>query len=285
MDIGRYGFLLGELLYRVDRRHRTIVRRNLQLAFPLWSQHEVAEVSRRSFRHFGKNVAEMLQLASMAPADILGRCRMTGAEHLYQALQARRGLVLASAHLGNWEFGLLYLSCRFQTPILLVVRPFWPDPLDRWINGVRRRFGNKVVGKSRALYAMMKTIRQGGIVALMLDVSRRKQSVPAEFFGHPVRASHAAALLAVRCNVPVIAAFSSRNSDDTLSFDVLPPLAVQRSGDFQDLLKHNTQLFTETVETAVRKHPDQYFWMQKRWKDYYPHIYPSYRPRPKPSNA
>jgi KDO2-lipid IV(A) lauroyltransferase len=214
----------------------------------------------------------------MSAAEVLSCCALTGGDHFRQAAETRRGFVLVSAHLGNWEIGLQYLACRFQTPILLVVRSLRPGPADRWMNAVRSRFGHQVVEKKNAFPAMMKTIRQGGIVALMLDVSRRKQSVPVDFFGHRARASHAASLLAIRCNVPVIAAFSFRSPGGTFSIDIPPPFAIQRSGELKALLQSNTQLLTAAAEAAVRKHPDQYLWMQKRWKDYYPHLYPGYRP-------
>jgi Kdo2-lipid IVA lauroyltransferase/acyltransferase len=275
----RAAHLLGDLIYAMDRRHRIIVRHNLEFAFPHWTGSQVSHITRQTFRNLGRLVVEIFQLSYLSRDEILDRCHLTGAEHFQQALDSKRGMVLVSAHLGNWEIGLQYLSCRFNRPILLVVQPFSPPPLDRWIRTIRARFGNRIISKKRALPEMMKTNRQGGIVALMVDVSRRKASVAVNFFNQRVRANYASALMAVRCNSPVVAAFSTRNADGSFSIDIPPPIDIKRSGDLKHLLKSNTQLITDVAETAIDRQPDQYMWMQKRWKDYHPYLYPGYRSR------
>jgi Kdo2-lipid IVA lauroyltransferase/acyltransferase len=275
----RWGNLLGELVYRLDRTHRTIVRHNLHFAYPTWSDRQITDVARRTFRNFGAALMETLQLAGMSRGELLACCRLHGGDHMQRALGTGGGIILVSAHLGNWEIALQYLACRFGRPIHLVVKPFSPDLLDRRVNRLRTRFGNRIINKKQAFPAMLKALRGGGIVALMLDVSRRKQSVAVDFFGQRVRSSHAAALLATRCDAPVLPAFSYRTCEGVLSIEVGPIISVQRSGDLRTDLKRNTQILTDAIETAVRKHPDQYLWMQRRWKDYHPHLYPGYSAR------
>jgi KDO2-lipid IV(A) lauroyltransferase len=127
---------------------------------------------------------------------------------------------------------------------------------------------------------MLKTVRDGGIIALMVDMSVRKQSVPVTFFGHRTRASHAAALLAARSKVTILPLFSYRGSDGRLTGHIGPPVPLVKSRNFKSDLRQNTQALTDIVEAMIRRHPDQYFWIQKRWKDYHPELYPGYRPRP-----
>jgi Kdo2-lipid IVA lauroyltransferase/acyltransferase len=163
-----------------------------------------------------------------------------------------------------------------------VVRPLVPPWLDRWVNQARSRFGNHLIDKKHGFPKMLKAVRMGGIVALMVDLSSRKQSVAVDYFGRRTRVSPAAAMLAARCRASIIAAFTTRNPDGSFSIEIPPPVQVQRSGNLKNDLRCNAQRITDLVETAVRKHPDQYLWLQKRWKDYYPHLYPGYRPRPMP---
>ncbi len=199
-----------------------------------------------------------------------------------RALEDKRGIILVSAHLGNWEIGLQYLACHFGKRVHIVVRPLVPRWLDRRVNQARTRFGNHLISKRKAFPKMLKAIREEGIVALMVDLSSRKQSVAVDYFGHRTRVSPAAAMLAARCGAPIIAAFTFRNPDGSFTIEVSAPVAVRRSGSLKNDLTYNSQRITDIVEQAVRKHPDQYFWMQKRWKDYYPHLYPGYRPRSLP---
>lgn len=280
----RWGSLLGELVYLLDRTHRTIVRRNLHFAYPSWSERQIADVARRTFQNFGIALMETLQLAGMSRPELLSCCRLSGGDHMKRALDIGRGIILVSAHLGNWEIALQYLTCRFGQPIHLVVKPFYPSLLDRRMNRLRTRFGNHIINKGQAFPAMLKALRGGGIVALMVDVSRRKQSVAVDFYGRRARSSHAAALLAARCDAPVLPAFSYRTGEGVLAIEVGPIISVQRSGNLRADLKRNMQMLTQVVETAVRRHPDQYLWMQRRWKDYHPQLYPGYQARfPLPS--
>ncbi|MFO7709574.1 MAG: hypothetical protein R6V84_15515 [Desulfobacterales bacterium] len=278
--IASWGGLLGEVLFRLDRPHRIIARRNLGFAFPEWTKRQVASCARRVFRNLGKTLIEIAGASTASPPEIMSRCRVTGESHLHQALAQGDGVILVSAHLGNWEIGLQYLACRFRKPIGLVVRPLTPASLDRLVNRWRGRFGNRIIYKKQAFPAMMKTVREGGITALMVDMSVRKQSVPVHFFGHRARASHAAALLAARSGAALLPLFSHRGLDGRLVIDIGPLVSVRRSRNLKNDLRQNTQILTDLVETAVRRHPDQYLWVQKRWKDYHPQLYPGYRPRP-----
>lgn len=277
----RGGRLIGEVAYRLSGRYRTIVQRNLKFAFPSWQARQVSGVSRRVFHHVGMTLTEMVQCARMSRGELLARCRLKGAEHFYRALEAGRGVIIVSAHLGNWEVGLQYLACHFGQRVHIVVRPLVPAWLDRWVNRARGRFGNHLIFKKQAFPKMLKAIREDGIVVLMVDLSTRKQSVAVDYFGHRARTSPAAALLAARCSATIIAAFTIRNPDGSFLMDVSEPLRIQRSGNLKNDLKCNTQRITDVVEKAVREHPDQYLWLQKRWKDYHPYLYPGYRPRPR----
>ncbi len=276
----RWGSMFGEMGYRLGKPYRTIVQHNLKFAFPSWEKQELGKVSRRVFHNIGMTLTEMVQCTQMSRGDILARCRLRGEDHFIRALEARRGIILVSAHLGNWEIGLQYLACHFGKRVHIVVRPLVPRWLDRWVNHARTRFGNHLILKKQAFPKMLKAIREDGIVALMADLSSRKQSVAVDYFGHRARASPAAAMLAARCNTPIIAAFTIRNPDGSFTINVSAPVAVQRSGSLRNDLKCNTQRITDIVEKAVREHPDQYLWVQKRWKEYYPYLYPGYRPRP-----
>lgn len=275
----RWGIVLGEMAYRLCGPYRTIVQRNLKFAFPSWKEHRVAAVSRQVFHNMGMTLIEMVQCARMSRGAILARCRLKGEDHFIRALEGGRGVIIVSAHLGSWEIGLQYLACHLGKRVHIVVRPLTPRWLDRWVSRARARFGNHLILKKRAFPSMLKAIREGGVVALMVDLSTRKQSVAVDYFGHRARANPAAALLASRCDTPIIGAFTIRNPDGSLSIQVTAPVVIQRTGSLKDDLQCNTQRITAMVEKAVREHPDQYFWVQKRWKDYHPYLYPGYRPR------
>ncbi len=276
-----FGKLLGRIAYLLDGSHRRIVRRNLAFAYPAWSRLKIKKTSRHIFQNFGITFFEFFQLAALSKDDILNRTRIIGQENLQCALARKKGLVIVSAHLGNWEMALQYGCCFLQQPILGVAKKIRFAPLNRWVHRLRSRLGNKIIYKKGALTEMRQTLRRGGVLVLLVDQSRRSEGVDVTFFSHKVTATPAAAFLAIRCKSPVLPIFCVRNANGRLTVEVKPPLEMKRTDDFRSDVQTNTQIITDAIEEEVREYPDQWFWMHKRWKKYYPHLYPEYQARRK----
>lgn len=121
---------------------------------------------------------------------------------------------------------------------------------------------------------MMQTLRRGETLGLLMDISRRFDGVAVQFFGRQATATPAAALLALRCKSPVIPVFNHRAENGELVICVEPPVEIKRTHDLRKDIQTNTQAITDRVERTIRKYPEQWFWTLKRWKDFYPDLYP-----------
>jgi KDO2-lipid IV(A) lauroyltransferase len=275
------GRILGRAAYFLDGPHRRIARRNLQFTHPGWTREKADKLSRRVFENLGISFLEFFQMATLSREQVLGRVRVVGLDHLQNALKSNTGLILVSAHLGSWETGLLFVCCHVQKPILGVVKKIRFAPLNRWVHRLRTRFGITIVYKKGALPEMRRMLRRGGVIGLLVDQSRRSEGVDVNFFGHRVTTTPAAAFLAIRCKSPVLPVFCVRDDSGRLTVVVQSPLVMKRTGDLRSDVQTNTQLITDVVENAVRKYPDQWFWVHKRWKKYYPELYPEYQARRK----
>ena len=276
LNLGR---LLGSLIYLLDVPHRRIVRRNLQFAYPDWSADHIRMISRRIFQNLAITLLEIFQMASYSCQEILEKVRSRGEEHLVRAVEQNRGLIIISAHLGNWEAGLQFLSCFLQLPTTGVAKKIRFRPLNRWLNRVRTRFGLTIVNKKGALPDMRTALRRGEVTGLLIDQGKRSESVDVRFFGKLVTTTPAAALLALRCKSPVVPIFCVREADGQLTIRVDPPLVLKRTNDLRSDLITNTQMMTDVIEKMVREYPDQWLWLHKRWKKHYPHLYPEYQLR------
>ena len=126
---------------------------------------------------------------------------------------------------------------------------------------------------------MRNALRRGGVVAFLVDQSRRREGVDVDFFGRRVTATPAAAFLSIRCKCPVLPIFCIRETNGQLTIHVEAPLEIEWTGDLRADVQTNTQRITDAVELMVRKYPEQWFWVHKRWKKYYPHLYPEYQLR------
>jgi KDO2-lipid IV(A) lauroyltransferase len=274
----RLGRLLGLIFYSLAIPHRRLVRRNLQFCYPQWSSKEIRDLSRRIFINFGTNLVEMFQTTFMSPEEVLGMSRVDGEEILINLLGGNRGVVIVSAHMGNWEVGLHFTN-SYGKPMLGVAartRYGWADIL---LGSSRNRLGNLIIDKKGALPKMTEALRSGEVVGMLMDQSRRKHGVEVTFFGRKATASPAAALLALRCKSIVLPAFSVRGPDGELTIQVKKPLELTRTGDLRRDIQNNTQRMIDVVEEMVRKYPDQWFWLLKPWKVHYPDLYSDWEAR------
>jgi KDO2-lipid IV(A) lauroyltransferase len=271
-----FGKLLGRVAYWVDVRHRRNTRRNLHFCFPDWSADRIHSFSKHVFENFGITAAEMAQLTFLTPEQVIPRVPMEGKEYLTAALRQGKGVIIVSAHLGNWEMAMMAWAMRLQTPVTVVSKKLAFEPFNRWSIQLRRPYAIETIWKKGAFPKMMKALRRGNILVVTLDLNRTKNATEVEFFGKRTSVTLSAALLALRCKSPVIPAYCYRSSDGRLAVRIEPPLEIVRTGDLRADLQANSQLMAAANERAIRRYPEQWLWQQKRWKSSYPDLYPEY---------
>jgi KDO2-lipid IV(A) lauroyltransferase len=199
-------------------------------------------------------------------------------EYLDAAFENPNGVILISLHIGNWEVATMAAALATGRRVTSVARPLGLPWADRWISAIRTRFGNRIIAKDGALKEMNRTLRSGGILGILIDqVTKRSDGVEVRFFGRRVMATPAAALLALRCRSTVIPAFCARDRDDGLVLHFRPPLAIHRSGDLRRDIAINTQRMNDAIVEIIEAYPSQWFWFHKRWKRFYPDLYPEYQ--------
>ncbi len=218
-------------------------------------------------------------MTCLSRQEMVSKVRIEGQEILIEALAKQKGIVFITAHLGNYEMAAQSVPCLLGLQMASVAKKLRNDRLNRLVHNLRTRFGNRIIYKKGALPEMMQTLRQGGMVTILMDISRRFDGVEVNFFGRRATATPAAALLGLRCKSPIIPAFCHRNPKGKLIAQVEPPLEIQRTKDLRSDLQFNTQLITDRVERAVRNYPEQWNWMLKRWKEFYPGLYPESKKR------
>jgi KDO2-lipid IV(A) lauroyltransferase len=273
------GRALGLLTSAVDIPHRRVVKQNLRFAYPGWGARQIHATTRRVFQNAATTALEALAMARLGRSEILRGVRLSGAETFARALGEQRGVLLISAHLGNWEMALQFASCFIEVPVTGVAKKLRFKPLQDWVHRFRTRFGARIVYKEGSLAEMGQALRRKEVVSLMVDQSRRSEGLEARYFGRRVTTTPAVAMLALRCRCPVLPVFCVREADGGLHVRVEPPLEIQRSGRLREDLRANTQQVTDAVERMVRRYPEQWLWMHKRWKKFYPGLYPEYQAR------
>jgi KDO2-lipid IV(A) lauroyltransferase len=261
--IVKVGNILGGLAYLFDARHRRIVRRNLKFTHPQWPEEHIRKLTLRIFQNMGITVLEICQMAFFSKEDILRKVRISP-----------KGVIMISAHIGNWEMCHLFLSSYVQKSQVVVAQN-QPYIIERIIHKLRTSTGNTIISKKGAMIKLVRTLRKGKMIGLLIDQgTSRGEGVDVTFFGRNTYATHAASLLAARYNCPVLPVYCIRESDAELTVVVEPPLKLHKTDDVRSDLRTNTQIMTDSVEKMVSLYPEQWLWFHKRWKRHYPELYP-----------
>ncbi len=265
----RVGEFAALAAYVLDRPHRRIGMRNLEIAFPEKPLGERRRILRASFLNLGRMAAELAHLPRLSAARLREMVRFVDEEWWREATSWERstGVLVLSGHFGNWEL-LVFAHGMRGHPVHMVHRTIANPLLDRWLNALRARAGTRTIRKRHAARAVLAALHERGLLVLPFDQnSTRGLGVFVDFFGVPASTNAGLARIALRTDAPIVPAFIVREGRSARHrVHVLPIMQVERTGDPRADVVRNTQRFSAVFEDMVRRHPEQWLWMHKRWK-------------------
>jgi KDO2-lipid IV(A) lauroyltransferase len=261
------GSALGTTAMAVMAGSRRRIRANLETAFPELDPAGRDRILKGAARHFGLMLAEVSWLWRARPEQIADRCGIAGFEHFERALESGRGVVLATAHCGNWEL----LNARLLVeglPLTIAVRRLDDSRVDALVTGLRSRFGTEVIPRGRnAGRKLARALAENRAVGLLIDQDIRDvPGVFVPFFGRPAWTPSGAALLALRIGCPVVPGFIHRRADGRHQVQIHPPLPPPDNATLNDQVEELTAAATAAIEAQIRAHPEQWVWMHRRWR-------------------
>ena len=265
LRIGQFlGRALGRLAWHVARRERKKALAHVAIAFPEFSDSQRRETIRAMFRHLGMSVFELAWLPNLTATNFLERSHFEGHARLLEIIDSGRGVVIFTAHCGNWEW-LSFATGLLGRPVSVLQRERDSPEMNRYITELRARAGVHTIdrGSSASARDMIQAIRRGGILAFVIDQNIRAESVRVPFFGKDALTPIGPAKLAVRTEAVVVPAFAERLRDGTHRLVFLDPIECKRDDDPTAL----TAKVTKLIEEQIRRVPDQWVWMHDRWRE------------------
>ncbi len=260
-------------------RLRRVANRNLSLALPELNAEQRVAIIAGVFRSVAQLLVTMARFPSIHRKNLDRWIRFEGYEHFEHARRAGRGVLFATAHLGNWEFSA-YAHALFAGPMNVVVRPLDNPLLDRLVTRRRELSGNRVLSKRDPARPILKALAANEAVGVLIDQNVSTDAVFIDFFGIPTAAASGFARLAARSGAAVIPGFALWSGEEqryVLRF--YPPVAM--SGD----AVRDTQALQSVLEAVIRAHPDQWLWIHRRWKTRPPGSPPLYEASPAACDA
>lgn len=259
---------IGDIMFFVDKKHRSRALGNLARSFPDSSEAWRRRMARRSMQHLVMLAVEVLFTPRLIRFDTWPRyVELTNFKETLGLMTRRRsGLIMLTGHYGNWEI-LGYALATLGFPTTSIARPLDNPYVSDFVFGVREKTGQRIIAKKGATEEVTDVLDSRGIVGFIADQNAGTKGIFVDFFGRKASTYKSIALLAMQYEVPMVIGYARRQADrfrfDVGVQDVIYPHDWQPQ---DDPLRYITQRYTSAIEAMVRDEPGQYLWVHRRWK-------------------
>ena len=262
--------LLGRLWYLADSRHRHVALRNLTRAFAAEKNpDEIEKIARRVFKNIILLLFEIGWSLHLQPQNFNKHFKINDLYSKNKKISKTtgNGILVLTGHVGNWEL-LPTVSALIGHTANVLYRPMDYAPLERFFAENRTRYGAKLISKDGSLLRVFKALKRKESVVMLLDQNVGwHKGVFVDFFKHRACTSYGLAFIALKTGAPVVPVFVIRNRDGSgFTAEIGPEIPLIKTGDHQKDLEENTQRYNNALEAVIRRYPDQWFWVHRRWK-------------------
>lgn len=262
----KFGKSLGKLIGSSFPKLTETARRNLEIAFPEMPETERRKIIRGTFESLGRHLGFVSHFRKFRHEDIRDLVELDGRENFDRARETGRGILFFTGHFGSWEvFNLLPPAFGFGMNIL--VRRIDNPLIESFVDNFRTRFGSVTLDKTKSARTMFRVLENGELLGILADLNvQEREGTFVDFFGIPASTTTSIAKLALKTNAIVLPAFAVWNEAKNKYVVHLEPPVEYRAGDNSDEnIGELTQAITNVVERYVRKYPEQWLWIHKRW--------------------
>jgi Kdo2-lipid IVA lauroyltransferase/acyltransferase len=260
------GALIGLTVCTLDRAHRRIAERNVAAAFPARSASERRHIVRGAFAHFGRLLFQLLKFSTLSPDAMLARVEFDGEERVRSAYAHGKGVLFVTGHFGFWELQAMVHALRLQ-PMAVMARALDNPALNQLLEHIRTRTGNSVIYRQGTIRRVMRLLHSGEGVGVLIDQHiQSRDAIYVDFFNRPAATTSVVAALALRTGARVVPLFALPLGRGRYRMVYEHP--VEPPGDnTEDPIHEFTQRCTDVLEMYVRRHPELWLWMHRRWRD------------------
>jgi Kdo2-lipid IVA lauroyltransferase/acyltransferase len=261
------GIVLGRIVYVVHPRLRRVGQRNLAMAFPEKPLSDRQKILRGVYTSLGRLLAEFCLFPRYTKRNASQVAVYQGFENFESAEKRGKGVLFLTGHFGGWEIGSFFHSLQGH-PMRIVVRPLDNPFVDELVTGYRSLHGNTVIGKQGFARGLLTAMQHNETVGILMDTNMTPpQGVFVQFFGIPACTAVGIARMALHTDAAVVPAFTIWDPvlrKYRVEFD--HAIELVRTGDDEVDAITNTAVFNRIFEDYVRKYPDQWLWVHRRWK-------------------
>ncbi len=263
----RFGKSFGKFIAKRFPKLQKTARRNLEIAMPELSADEKEKIVHGTFESLGRHLGFVSHFKKFEHESIHELVEVVGKEKNFDEAYAEgQGILFFTGHFGSWEIFNL-LPPAFGLGMNILVRRIDNPLVENFVDTMRTRFGSVTLDKTKSARTMFRVLRKGKLLGILADLNvQEKEGVFVDFFGIPASTTTSIAKLALATNAAVLPAFAVwEESKQKYVVYLEPPVKYEKTEDTDRDIFHLTQQITKVVEKYVRKYPEQWLWIHKRW--------------------
>ena len=259
------GAALGWLFWHLDARHRRVAAANVAAALPERSPEEHARIVRAAFAHFGRLLFELLKFSTLSSEAMLRRVEFEGDAGVRAAFAEGHGVIFVTGHFGYWELQALAHGLRLR-PMAVMARALDNPALHALLEQIRTRHGNTVIYRQGTVRRALRVLQEGGGIGVLIDQHiQSRDAITVQFFGRPAATTPLVAALALRTGARIVPLFALPTGPGRYRMVYEPPVDLPPDGT-PDPIQVITQRCTDVLEQYVRRDPELWLWMHRRWR-------------------
>ena len=259
------GGWLGILGFWFASQQKRLACEHIRLCLDIADESRVKTIAKKCFENLGKTVVEFMRFPRMNPEQIQKFVSFEGIQHVEDALAKGKGAIILTGHFGNWELLAASISATVA-PLSPIVRKLRSPRLNVLVSRYREKAGYTTIDRDTGVRQALRCLKRNELLGIVADVDTTVNGVFVDFFGKPAYTPYSPVAFALKTGAAILPAFIVRQPDGTHRAIIEPSLALERCDVKEKELVINTQKFTKIIESYIRKYPEQWIWMHKRWK-------------------
>ena len=262
----KFSFLIAALFYYIIPIRKKTVLENLHNAFPDYDEKKIKNIAFGSYKSFAIALAEILYMPALSKEDIKKQVVCNNMELIREKYEENNGVILLSAHFGNWEYMATSIAAQLNISVSVVIKQQRNPYVTNWMNKARTRWNNEIVPLGISIKQTYQTLKDKKIVAMVADQRGPEESIKINFFGRNLSVHTGPAALSLKTGAPVLYGISVRQDDYSYK-SVMTEISKENLPESnEEKIKELSQRHMTYLEGYIRKYPEQWLWMHKRWK-------------------
>lgn len=262
----RFSLVIAIIFYYIIPIRKSVTLRNLHKAFPEYTDEKIHKIAFDNYKSFAITLIEILFIPFMTRKQIENAVQCENAELVKKFYERSNGLIVLSGHFGNWEYIALSISSQINVPFHVVVKSQRNPFVDSYLNRGRTNSINQVVPLGASIRKIYAELKAKKIVAMVADQRGPSDGMRVNFFGQSTSIYPGPAQLALKTKSPILYGLAVRQPDFSYKAEISEIILENLSGEEENQVHEITQKHMTFLETMIRKHPEQWFWMHNIWK-------------------